>query len=245
MLIVLTATKDRSCARRGFVEKSNDLSVRPTIGPWKRSCTLAALSREAGRVLEGEQPCGGPNAPYFGKMRTVCSVFVGVSLDGFIARPDGGLDWLEGDGTAEMGDHGFEAFMAGVDAIVMGRKSFETVMSFATWPYMKKVIVLSSGKVDLTAARARGAAVEVMNAPPEELIAELAAKGLYRLYVDGGVTVQRFLRAGLVDRLILTRLPVLIGQGVPLFGGLEKDIRLKLIASRTFPGGLVQSEYVR
>lgn len=178
-------------------------------------------------------------------MKTTCSVFCGVSLDGFIARPDGGLDWLEGDGTAEMVDHGYEAFVAGIDAVVMGRNSFETVMSFEHWPYTKKVIVLSSGQVDLTAARARGADVEVMNGSPEQLVTELAAKGLFRLYVDGGITVQRFLRAGLVDRLILTRLPVLIGQGIPLFGALEKDIRLKLVASRTFPGGLVQSEYAR
>jgi len=178
-------------------------------------------------------------------MKTTCSVFCGVSLDGFIARPDGGLDWLEGDGTAEMVDHGYETFVAGVDAVVMGRNSFETVMSFEHWPYTKKVIVLSSGQVDLTAARARGADVEVMNGSPEQLVTELAAKGLFRLYVDGGVTVQRFLRAGLVDRLILTQLPVLIGQGIPLFGALDKDIRLKLVASRTFPGGLVQSEYAR
>ena len=178
-------------------------------------------------------------------MKTTCSVFCGVSLDGFIARPDGGLDWLEGDGTAEMVDHGYEAFVAGIDAVVMGRNSFETVMSFEHWPYTKKVIVLSSGQVDLTAARARGADLEVMNGSPEQLVTELAAKGLFRLYVDGGITVQRFLRAGLVDRLILTRLPVLIGQGIPLFGALEKDIRLKLVASRTFPGGLVQSEYAR
>lgn len=178
-------------------------------------------------------------------MKTHCSVFCGVSLDGFIARPDGGLDWLEGDGTAEMGDHGYEAFVAGIDAIVMGRKSFGTVMSFATWPYAKKVIVLSTGVVDLSAARSRGADVEVMNFPPGELVAELAARGLHRLYIDGGVTIQRFLRAGLIDRLIITRLPVLIGQGIPLFGMLEKDIRLKLVASRSFPGGLVQSEYAR
>lgn len=183
--------------------------------------------------------------PYFGEMKTVCSVFVGVSLDGFIARPDGGLDWLEGDGTTELGDHDYEAFIGGIDAIVMGRNSFETVMSFATWPYTKKVIVLSSRALDLTAARTRGADVELLNASPEELIAALASRGLFNLYVDGGVTVQRFLRAGLIDRIIVTRLPVLIGQGVPLFGALQKDIRLKLVASRTFPGGLVQTEYVR
>lgn len=178
-------------------------------------------------------------------MRSTCSVFCGVSIDGYIARTDGALDFLEGDGTAELGDHGYEAFVDGIDAIVMGRNSFEKVMTFDAWPYTKKVIVLSSRAVDLSAARARGADVEVMNAPPGELIAALAARGLYRLYIDGGATVQRFLRAGLIDRLIVTHVPVLIGQGIPLFGPLEKDIRWKLLASRSFPGGLVQSEYGR
>ena len=142
-----------------------------------------------------------------------------------------------------MGDHGYEAFVAGIDAIVMGRKSFDIVMTFEHWPYAKKVIVLSSRKVDLTAARARGADVELMNAPPDKLVADLAARGLQRLYVDGGRTIQRFLRAGLIDRMIISTLPVLIGQGVPLFGPLDKDIRLELVASRTFPGGMVQTEY--
>lgn len=178
-------------------------------------------------------------------MSTTCSVFCGISLDGFIARPDGALDFLEGDGTAELGDHGYDAFVAGIDAIVMGRRSFEKVMTFDAWPYTKQVIVLSSGTVDLSYARARGADVEVMNAPPEELIPALTARGLYSLYIDGGVTVQRFLRAGLIDRLIITHVPVLIGQGIPLFGPLEKDIRFRLIASRSFPGGLVRSEYGR
>ena len=178
-------------------------------------------------------------------MRTTCSVFCGVSLDGFIARPDGALDFLEGDGTAEMGDHGYDGFMAGIDAIVMGRNTLEKVMSFEAWPYAKKVIVLSSRPLDLAIAHERRADVEVMNAAPQELVAVLAARGLHHLYIDGGITVQRFLRAGLIDRLIVTQLPVLIGQGIPLFGPLEQDICLKLVESRSFPGGLVQSTYER
>ncbi|HNR55593.1 MAG TPA: dihydrofolate reductase family protein [Flavobacteriales bacterium] len=176
-------------------------------------------------------------------MPTSCSVFCGLSLDGFIARPDGALDFLEGDGSAEMGDHGYEAFMAGIDAIVMGRNTFEVVLGFGNWPYAKKVFVLSSGQVDLSIARAQGADVELLNAPPEEVVRQLAERGHRSLYIDGGGTVQRFLRAGLIDRLIVTRLPVLIGQGIPLFGPLDQDIRLRLLSSRTFPGGLVQSEY--
>ncbi len=178
-------------------------------------------------------------------MRSTCSVFCGISIDGFIARPDGALDFLEGDGTAEMGDHGYEAFMAGIDALVMGRRTFEVVMGFDAWPYAKKVIVLSSTAVDLSPALDRGGDVELLNATPEEVVAQLAARGFRNLYIDGGATVQRFLRAGFIDRLIVTHVPVLIGQGVRLFGALDRDIPMKLVASRSLPGGLVQSEYVR
>ncbi len=178
-------------------------------------------------------------------MSTICSVFCGLSIDGFIARPDGALDFLEGDGTAEMGDHGYEAFMAGIDALVMGRKTFEVVMGFGQWPFTKKVFVLSSGTVDLSTAFDRGGDVELLNATPEDVVEQLAARGFHSLYVDGGATVQRFLRAGLIDRLIVTHVPVLIGQGVRLFGALDHDFPLKLVTSRSFPGGLVQSEYVR
>jgi len=178
-------------------------------------------------------------------MCSTCSVFCGLSLDGFIARPDGALDFLDGDGSAEMGDHGYEAFMAGIDALVMGRRTFEVVMGFEQWPYTKKVFVLSSGSVDLSVAHTLGADVELLNAAPEEVVAQLASYGFRNLYIDGGATVQRFLRAGLIDRLIVTHVPVLIGQGVRLFGALERDIPFKLVVSRSFPGGLVQSEYVR
>lgn len=178
-------------------------------------------------------------------MSSTCSVFCGLSIDGFIARPDGALDFLEGDGTALMGDHGYEAFMAGIDALVMGRRTFEVVMGFDAWPYAKKVIVLSSTAVDLSPALDRGGDVELLNATPEEVVAQLAARGFRNLYIDGGATVQRFLRAGFIDRLIVTHVPVLIGQGVRLFGALDRDIPMKLVASRSLPGGLVQSEYVR
>ena len=178
-------------------------------------------------------------------MNTSCSVFCGVSLDGFIARPDGALDFLEGDGTAEMGDHGYDAFMASIDAIVMGRNTYEVVKGFGQWPYTKKVIVLSSTDPDLAEIRSSGADVEHLNASPEEVVAQLALRGIHQLYIDGGATVQRFLRAGLIDRLIVTHVPVLVGQGIRLFGALEHDVRLKLVASRSFPGGMVQSEYVK
>ena len=166
-------------------------------------------------------------------------VFIGTSVDGFIARPNDDLDFLpEGGGEP----HGYDEFIASVDALVIGRKSFEKILTFEAWPYGdKRVVVLSSRPVDLSAAA--GGAVEQMAGSPAEIVSQLAASGAHHLYVDGGITIQRFLRAGLIQRLIITRVPVLIGDGVPLFGTLPRDIRLRHVATRPYPSGLVQSEY--
>ncbi len=167
------------------------------------------------------------------------SVFVGTSVDGFIARPNGDLDWLPAGGGEP---HGYDEFIASVDAIVMGRKSFEMVLTFDPWPYGdKRVVVLSSRPVDLSGAV--GGVVEQMAGPPAEIVARLAASGAYHLYIDGGITIQRFLRAGLIQRLIVTRVPVLIGDGIPLFGTLPRDVRLRHVMTRHYPSGLVQTEY--
>jgi dihydrofolate reductase len=167
------------------------------------------------------------------------SVFVGTSVDGFIARGNGDFDFLlEGGGEP----HGYDEFIASVDAIVMGRNTFEKVLSFETWPYGdKRVVVLSSRPVDVSVVR--GAALETMGGPPAEIVSRLAASGAHHLYVDGGITIQRFLRAGLVRRLVITRVPVLIGEGIPLFGSLPADVRLRHVATRQYASGLVQSEY--
>jgi dihydrofolate reductase len=168
------------------------------------------------------------------------SVFVGASVDGFIARPDGRLDWL----PDAPEPHGYDEFIASVDTIVIGRKTFETVLSFDGWVYgTKRIVVLSSQPVDLTVAIARGGVVEQMGGEPSDIVARLEATGAQHLYVDGGITVQRFLRANLIDRLVITRIPVLLGDGIPLFGSLPADVRLRHVATRTFPSGLVQSEY--
>jgi len=167
------------------------------------------------------------------------SVFVGTSVDGFIARTNGALDFLPADGGEP---HGYNEFIASVDAIVIGRKTFETVLAFDTWPYGdKRVVVLSHGPVDLSAVR--GGVVEQMAGTPAEIVSQLAATGAHHLYVDGGITIQGFLSAGLVQRLIITRVPVLIGEGISLFGSLPRDIVLRHVATRHYPSGLVQSEY--
>jgi dihydrofolate reductase len=168
-----------------------------------------------------------------------CSVFIGTSLDGFIARPNGSFDFLpEGGGEP----HGYKEFMATIDALVIGRKTFETVLAFPEWPYGdKRVVVLSSRPLDLS--KVRGGVVEQMAGAPAEIVSKLAASGAHHLYIDGGITVQNFLRAGLIQRLIITRVPVLIGEGIPLFGALLHDVRLRHVATQQYPSGLVKSEY--
>jgi dihydrofolate reductase len=168
------------------------------------------------------------------------SVFVGASVDGFIARRNGDLDFLPEDGGEP---HGYGEFIAGVDAIVLGRNTFEKVLTLGPWAYgSKRVVVLSSRPIDLSVVS--GGVVEQMAGPPGEIVARLAATGAHNLYVDGGITIQRFLRAGMVQRLVITRVPVLIGEGIPLFGALPHDVRLRHVATRQYASGLVQSEYV-
>ena len=167
------------------------------------------------------------------------SVFIGISVDGFIARPSGDLDFLPPGGGEP---HGYDEFIASVDALVIGRNTFETVLGFPTWPYGdKRVVVLSSRPLDLSAVR--GGVVEQMAGAPAEIVSKLAARGIHHLYVDGGITIQRFLREGLIQRLIITRVPVLIGEGIPLFGVLPRDVRLRHIATQHYASGLVKTEY--
>ena len=167
------------------------------------------------------------------------SVFIGTSLDGFIARTNGDLDFLPPGGGEP---HGYDEFMATVDALVVGRKTFEKVLTFETWPYgQKPVFVLSARPL---ASTPPGAVVERMSGAPADILSQLTARGIRHVYVDGGITIQRFLQAGLIQRLIITRVPVLIGDGIPLFGSLQRDIPLEHVATRHYASGLVQSEYV-
>ena len=166
------------------------------------------------------------------------SVFVGTSLDGFIARTNGALDFLPPGGGEP---HGYDEFMESVDALVIGRKTYETVLAFDTWPYgQKPVFVLSTRPLAPAPDAAR---VEHLSGPLAAIPSQLEARGIQHVYVDGGITVQGFLRAGLIQRLIITRVPVLIGTGIPLFGPTTRDIVLKHIATRQYASGLVQSEY--
>ena len=165
------------------------------------------------------------------------SVFCGTSVDGFLARPDGTFDFLDEAGSDP---HGYDEFISSVDTIVFGRKTFEVVLGFGSWPYPARlrVVVLSSSPID-----PKGHPVQRMQGAPAEVHAKLVATGATHVYLDGGITIQGFLRAGLVDRLVVSHVPVLIGEGIPLFGSLPHDVKLRLVASRTYRTGLVQCEY--
>jgi len=167
------------------------------------------------------------------------SVFVGTSVDGFIARGNGDFDFLpEGGGEP----HGYDEFMSSVDVLVIGRNTFEKVLTFEKWPYAeKRVVVLSTRTIDVS--NVRGSTIEHMSGSPAEITDRLAASGANHAYIDGGITVQRFLHARLIHRLIITRVPVLIGEGIPLFGSLPHDVQLRHVLTKTYPSGMVKSEY--
>jgi dihydrofolate reductase len=167
------------------------------------------------------------------------SVFCGVSVDGFLARPNHALDFLDAGGQEP---HGFEEFYGSVDVVVIGGKTFEVVLGFGQWAYGKKqVVVLSSRPLDFSPVK--DAVVSQMAGEPAEIAKKLKARGFKHAYIDGGLTIQRFLAAGVIDRLVITRVPVLIGEGIPLFGPVPHDIGLRHVATRSYNGGLVQSEY--
>ncbi len=167
------------------------------------------------------------------------SVFIATSLDGFIAREDGALDWLPAGGGEE---HGYTAFMATVDAIVMGRNTFETVLTFDAWPFREKLVVVLTTR-PFEGPPPRNAVLEFMEGHPRRVLEQLAQRGIQHVYVDGGITVQRFLEAGLIQRMTITRIPVLLGRGIPLFGPLSHEIRLEHLGTRSYAGGMVTSEY--
>jgi dihydrofolate reductase len=173
-----------------------------------------------------------------------CSVFIATSLDGYIARPDGRIDWLEKEhAKAPPGeDFGFRAFFDSIDVLIVGRKTLEQVLTFPDWYYGdKRVIALSRTWTRLP--EGCPATVSLRDRTPKELFRELEAEGVRRAYVDGGTTIGAFLTAGLIDDLTITAIPVLVGAGIRLFGPLAGDVPLALEATRAFDCGFVQSTY--
>ncbi len=177
-------------------------------------------------------------------MALTCAVFIATSLDGFIARTNGSIDWLEEANSAVTPgeDFGYHAFMASVDVLIMGRNTFETALGFGEWPYGDKPVVVLSSRLKSLPPEVQSS-VSLENEEPAVLVARLAAEGRTKAYVDGGLTIQRFLAADLVDEITITRIPVLIGEGRALFGPLPRDRRLRHVATRAWDCGFVQSTY--
>ena len=169
-------------------------------------------------------------------------VFIGTSLDGFIARKNGDIDWLVQYANNEA-VNAYEKFMNRIDAIVIGRGTFEKVLSFPSWPYEKKVFVLSTSIKEVPAALKEK--VTILSMKPTELLTYLSGKGFSSIYVDGGKVIQDFLKEDLIDELIISKAPVLVGSGIPSFGHLDTDLQFKHNRTEIGSNGLVRSYYER
>lgn len=177
-------------------------------------------------------------------MLAKCSVFIATSLDGFIAREDGSIDWLmKANQLAPPGeDGGYKSFIATIDGLVMGRYSFEKVLSFESWPYGDLPVVVMSNQLLEIPDHLKNV-VSVSSETPLELVKRLTNEGLKHLYIDGGITIQKFIVSNLINELTITFVPVLLGSGRSLFGALARDIELEQIALNSFGGGFVQIKY--
>ncbi|PYS98362.1 MAG: hypothetical protein DMF63_16845 [Acidobacteria bacterium] len=173
---------------------------------------------------------------------TSANVYIGTSLDGFIARADGQIDWLMKFADADaIGS--YNEFMADIDVIVIGRGTFETVLGFPLWPYDKPVVVLSKSLKDLPDNLNDKATISSLE--PPELLRHLSDQGFKAAYIDGGKVIQSFLETDLIDSLIVATIPILIGSGIPLFGALQTDINFEHVRTSSYPNGLVRSYYKR
>lgn len=177
-------------------------------------------------------------------MKAKCAVFIATSLAGFIARKDGQIDWLnQANAVVPAGeDCGFSAFMSTIDVLVMGRNTFEQVLSFGQWPYgSTPVIVMSRSLRSLPANVPPGVSLSAEN--PADLVERLNNQGVKRIYVDGGLTIQIFMENNLINEMTITVVPIIIGSGIPLFREVKRDIHLELISSQAYDFGFVQTTY--
>ena len=177
-------------------------------------------------------------------MQSKNSVFIGTSLDGYIADKHGGIEWLDIIPNKEGSDMGYYAFMDSIDALVMGRKTFEKVLSFGIeWPYKKKVYVLS--RTLKTPPEGYADKIEIVAGELAKVVTSIHKKGDMRLYIDGGETIISFLKADLINEMIITRIPILLGSGIPLFGDLQEPLLFELVDVKKQLNQLVQSHYIR
>jgi dihydrofolate reductase len=177
-------------------------------------------------------------------MSVKCSVFIATSVDGFIARPDGAIDWLEKPeflSQDELGLH-YDQFIATVDTLVMGRKCFEKALTFSSWPYEGVPVVVLSSHNPKIPNHLRGKVI-LERGEPENIISRIAPEGNQHLYIDGGNTIQRFLKSRLITDITVTQIPVLLGSGISLFGASETELALTHVQTSAASNGLVQSQY--
>ena len=171
------------------------------------------------------------------------SVFISTSLDGFIAKPDGDIDWLMDKRYALEGEgFGYQELYDACDVLVMGRNSFEKVSSFDTWPYPDKRVVVLSRSLHVLPSSIEG--VELFNGTLDALMLMLEKEGVTHIYIDGGGVIQSFLKKGLVSEMTITTIPILLGSGITLFGSLENPLHLNLLSAKGYPNGFVQSIYI-
>jgi dihydrofolate reductase len=168
-------------------------------------------------------------------------IFIATSLDGYIARENGDIDWLMSWENPAREDYGYSIFIKGVDAIVMGSGTFKTVQHFKSWPYHMPVFVMSHHAEQLDEVFLDK--VQIVQDEPAALVDQLHQQSYENLYIDGGKVIQSFLRQNLIDEMILTRIPILLGSGIPLFGETDKDIYWKHIKTDVFQNGLIQTHY--
>jgi dihydrofolate reductase len=173
------------------------------------------------------------------------TVYIATSLDGFIARENGNIDWLMHLPNPDKSDYGFSKFLERMDGIIMGRKSFEAVLEFSEWPYSIPipVFVLSNSLKELP----KGLPVhaEIIKGDLNLIIESLKRRGFNNLYIDGGETIQGFLNEDLIDELIITRVPVILGAGIPLFGKNKLEIVFEHAKTEVLNHMLVRSNYFR
>ncbi|TLX77660.1 dihydrofolate reductase [Labilibacter sediminis] len=177
-------------------------------------------------------------------MTTKNIVFIATSLDGYIADKEGGLDWLHSIPNPDNNDMGYGALIKRVDAIVMGRNTFETVCSFGIdWPYTIPVFVLSTTLKSIPEKYIKQ--VQLVNGSLTEVLNKIHNMGFNNLYIDGGTTIQSFLKEDLIDEMILTTIPVLLGGGAHLFTNIPKELEFEHVKSELFLNHIVQNHYKR
>lgn len=177
-------------------------------------------------------------------MRKQNKVFIATSLDGRIADKNGGIDWLHSVPNPDNNDMGYAAFMASVDALIMGRTTFETVCGFdMDWPYDKPVFVLSNSLT--TVPEKFIGKAEIVKGPLTKVINKIHAKGYHRLYIDGGKTIQSFLREDLIDELTITIIPTILGGGPTLFANSAVPLDYACVNTQVFLDMVVQNTFVR